>query len=337
LDISRVVADADTGFAAYQLTDPDIIADLLGDGAVDGPDGAALGRYINGATVPQVPVFPGNPVNMLPGADPTVSIPSALALVADGTVTVPVNIDDAAPAGSLGMTQATLAVSYDPAVFSVSAGDIRLGSVPASGRGWTLDPTVDAATGQIGVTIWSATPITSSAPGSLVTIVFHRTAAAAAATTTIDLASAVNPNGGRVMETQVDDSQGPYTLTPAPSDAFDPRIDGVVNLGGVSAAVPTALAKLVTSVIAGPAAASSAGAVASQQAGAARVSQHAADGLFAALGSGVVNAAELALGGASQGLAAELGASGSAQAKLDSLIWESEESVWQDGKRDWLP
>jgi hypothetical protein len=40
------------------------------------------------------------------------------------------------------------------------------------------------------------------------------------------------------------------------------------------------------------------------------------------------------LGGASQGLAAELGASGSAQAKLDSLIWESEESVWQDGKRD---
>jgi hypothetical protein len=36
-------------------------------------------------------------------------------------------------------------------------------------------------------------------------------------------------------------------------------------------------------------------------------------------------------------LAAELGASGSAQAKLDSLIWESEESVWQDGKRDWLP
>jgi hypothetical protein len=238
LDISRVVAGADTGFAAYQLTDPDIIADLLGDGAVDGPDGAALGRYINGATVPQVPVFPGAPANKLSGADPTVSIPSTLALAADGTVTVPVNIDDPAPAGSLGMTQATLAVSYDPAVFSVSAADIRLGSVPASGRGWTLDPTVDAATGQIGVTIWSATPITSSAAGSLVTIVFHRTAAAASGTTTIDLVSAVNPDGAGVLETQVDDSQGPYTLTPAPSDAFDPQIDGIVDLGGVCEAEP---------------------------------------------------------------------------------------------------
>jgi hypothetical protein len=36
-------------------------------------------------------------------------------------------------------------------------------------------------------------------------------------------------------------------------------------------------------------------------------------------------------------LAAELGAAGSAQAKLDSLIWESEDSPWQDGKNQWLP
>ena len=158
------------------------------------------------------------------------SIPSALTLAADGTVTVPVNIDDPAPAGSGGMAQATLALSYDPAVFSVSTSDIRLGSVPASGSGWMLDSTVDAATGQVGVTIWSATPITSSAAGSLVTIVFHRTAIAASGTTTIDLVKSVNPGGSGVIYTQVDDVQGPYTLTPAPSDVFNPQIDGLVSL-----------------------------------------------------------------------------------------------------------
>jgi hypothetical protein len=150
-------------------------------------------------------------------------------------VTVPVNIDDPAPAGSTGMMEASLALSYDPAVFSVSSSDIQLGSVPASGSGWMLQSTVDAATGQIGVTIWSGTPITSSAAGSLVTIVFHRSDLAATGTTTIDLVPSVEPSGSGVIYTQVGDGQGPYTLTPAPSDGYDPQIDGLVSLGVAAA------------------------------------------------------------------------------------------------------
>jgi hypothetical protein len=34
---------------------------------VDGPNGALLGRYINGATTPQMPTYPGAPANMLSG------------------------------------------------------------------------------------------------------------------------------------------------------------------------------------------------------------------------------------------------------------------------------
>jgi hypothetical protein len=37
-----------------------------------------------------------------------------------------------------------------------------------------------------------------------------------------------------------------------------------------------------------------------------------------------------------QALAAEMGAAGSAQASLDNFLWDSEDSSWQDGKRDWL-
>jgi hypothetical protein len=79
LDMARVVAGADAGFAAYPLIDPDVIGDLLGDGTVDGPDGALLGRYVNGVTTPQMPVYPGAPVNKLSVAGPvvTASAPSA--------------------------------------------------------------------------------------------------------------------------------------------------------------------------------------------------------------------------------------------------------------------
>jgi hypothetical protein len=144
------------------------------------------------------------------------------------------------------------------------------------------------------------------------------------------------------------------TLGPAPTDAYDPRIDGVVTLtdatGAASAAGADALSagvadtavpvlpRLTTSVVAVPAAPVSAGVARS----ASGVSQHVADGLFAILGSGAAAPAELALLGGGgdaavpQALAAQM-SGGSAQASLDNLLWESEDSSWLDGKRDWLP
>jgi hypothetical protein len=96
LNMSRVVAGADTGFAAYPLTDPDLIGDLLGDGAVDGPAGALLGRYVNGVTSPQMPVYPGHPVNMPSVAGPTVSAASTLQIGVGSSVTAPLTVVDTA-------------------------------------------------------------------------------------------------------------------------------------------------------------------------------------------------------------------------------------------------
>jgi sugar lactone lactonase YvrE len=118
LDMARVVAGADAGFAAYPLIDPDVIGDLLGDGAVDGPDGALLGRYINGVTTPQVPVYPGAPLNKLSVAGSTVSIPSASRLGVGSRVTVSMTVVDAAlPV----LPDSTASVVAGPVV-SVSAG-----------------------------------------------------------------------------------------------------------------------------------------------------------------------------------------------------------------------
>ena len=76
-------------------------------------------------------------------------------------------------------------------------------------------------------------------------------------------------------------------------------------------------------------------------AGAARVPQQLADGLFTALGRGAVDAAELAVAGGGadpavpQALAVEAGAGVPAQVSLDRLLWEGDDSSWQDGGGPW--
>jgi len=85
-----------------------------------------------------------------------------------------VNIDDAHPEGSTVLIRANLALTYDPRLFTVSTGDVRLGSVLSAGSGWTLDPTINPVTGEIAIALSSTMPISSAIGGSLVTIDFHQ-------------------------------------------------------------------------------------------------------------------------------------------------------------------
>ena len=57
------------------------------------------------------------------------SIPTNLLGAPGSTVVVPVNIDNPNPGGSGGLTAATLAIDYDPTVFTVGALDVQLGTV----------------------------------------------------------------------------------------------------------------------------------------------------------------------------------------------------------------
>jgi hypothetical protein len=78
-------------------------------------------------------------------------------------------------------------MAYDPAVQSVSAPDITLGSRPSQGTGWQLSATVNAATGQISIQLYSQTPITIDQAGSVVNIAFHAKASAGLVGTTVQL------------------------------------------------------------------------------------------------------------------------------------------------------
>jgi hypothetical protein len=104
-----VVAGADAGFAAYPLVDPDIIADMLSDGVVDGPNGALLGRYINGIATPQLPVYPGAPVNKLSIAGPTITVPSAAQLGVTSDTMSPTSVTDTGLLASAGTTASLVA------------------------------------------------------------------------------------------------------------------------------------------------------------------------------------------------------------------------------------
>jgi hypothetical protein len=92
---------------------------------------------------------------------------------------------------------------------------VHLGSVLVAGSGWTVVPTINPVKGEIAIAISGTTPIAGALEGSLVTIDFHETAAAAgtAARTSIALVSSVNPTGQQVLATELEDWQGSFVLS----------------------------------------------------------------------------------------------------------------------------
>ena len=222
------------GFSAYVQLDPVLIGDVAGDLSIDAGDVAALDSFVaqlHPAQIPQPPtqLLAANPNYVNPSsihspnaADPTLSLVTR-GLTALGSPVVSVMIDHPDPEGSTGLTSVTLALTYDPALLSVSAADITLGSLPGGGTGWQLSAVVDQSTGQIGIQLYSLTPFTVNQAGSLVNIAFHLivapTGVSPQALPTVQLVDAVTPNG-QWFGTGVADSQGALIL----SSGVDPTL-----------------------------------------------------------------------------------------------------------------
>ncbi len=224
-----MAVDLDTGFASYPLLDPAIIGGISGDGADDSGDVSLMNKELAGLPVGQLPAIPTGLTITPAGPDPALSLPAISAATPGSTVVVPVNIDTARPQGSRGLTDAVLALKFDPQVFQVSADDVQLGTVPNSGTGWQLRTVVNDQTGEIGIDLFSLTPIQTTGGGSLVTISLKVRDTAAAGSTGLSLVSQVNPTGGRVYTTEAADPQGGLVLTPAVTSA---GIVGDIVVGG---------------------------------------------------------------------------------------------------------
>jgi hypothetical protein len=210
--LSRVGILMDSGFAAYRLLDPSIVGDVGGNGSVDGSDVTLINRFLAGLPTPQVPVLPPGLTIVPTGPDPALSIPDQGIPTPGADLLVPVNIDTAMPEGSTGTVDATLALRYDPRFFSLTESDIKLGELAGSCSDWQLAATINPVTGEIGVNLFGASPITSTAGGTLVTIDLHVLASAPLGATAIALVPEVSPGGLRVYRTSVADSQGALQL-----------------------------------------------------------------------------------------------------------------------------
>jgi hypothetical protein len=230
--ISRVAASLDntsnsiSGFSAYRLADPVILGDVANAGSVSSTDVSLLNSVVAGVLRAQVPTIPTGLLIVPSGPDPTLSLPASLQATPGSTVVVPVTIDDARPDGSTGMTEATLALRFDPRFFSVSAADVELGSLPKSGSGWQLSTVINAQTGEIGIDLFSSTPIQTADSGSLVTIALHVRDNAPAGPVGLELVNQVNPAGFRAFTTTVADALGAFVIHMAPESAQDVMVSG---------------------------------------------------------------------------------------------------------------
>ncbi len=222
LSADNVAQGRATGFSAYVQLDPVIIGDVAGDLSVDAGDVSAFDSFVaqlHPAQIPQPPtqllttdpnyVNP-NSIHSPNAADPTLSLTPGLTAL--GSPVVSVLIDHPDPEGSTGLTSVTLALTYDPTMLSVTPADISLGSIPSQGTGWQMTVVVDQTTGQIGIQLYSATPITVNELGSLVNIAFHVLPGAMVPSTFVQLVDTVTPDG-QWFGTGVADSQGAMILS----------------------------------------------------------------------------------------------------------------------------
>jgi parallel beta-helix repeat protein len=218
---NRVLLRQDSGFGAWPLVDPLLLADIDRNGVLTGADAMKIALQAAGTAQKDIPAIPaGMPALSFAGIDPVVSLGSVTAAAGE-MVRVPVLIDSAADLQSV-----VLGLRYDPAqvqlvgidgtaltadfsaqVVRVSAGEVRIDASAAQ-----------ALAGGSGELFWLRFLVAPSATGSV----------------TLDLASA------RLNDTWL-------TLNPAPLPGADPT-DGRIN---VLAASPVALPPAPTAAAAG--------------------------------------------------------------------------------------
>jgi hypothetical protein len=222
---SRVAQGLDGGFAAYQATDPRLLADINGDGILSAADASLVLQEAVGMDAVQIPPLPGTmpPITVI-GPDPLVNIPTNLSGAQGTTVTAPVNIDL-----SDGLDSLELVLSYDTSRLEVlAAGDIQRGSITNDFDLFQVN--LDNTAGTIRVALGrTAGPISGRGSGSLLTIGFRIKPAAPPGGTIINLRQDLAPTTTQLNE-------GGLVLNPAPSNTAGDALDGLITItpGGMN-------------------------------------------------------------------------------------------------------
>jgi hypothetical protein len=221
--IARVVANIDTGFAAFPLLDPTIMADIAGRGSLTAQDASFVAQFVANIPQPRIPALPGITITK-GGPDPEIWLPRDIDAAPGSSLIVPVLFRQT-NGSPIGLDSADIAIEFDPSLFMVTG--VTLGDVP---QGFTLAVSYDNATGEIIATERSTSGPIELAPGtlgSLLLIDLTIRPGAALGIARLNLL-AEGRVGSTVLYTSLDD--GGLTLNPAPTDSDLDPTDGIVTV-----------------------------------------------------------------------------------------------------------
>lgn len=234
--VARLAVGLDAGLAPFKLLDPTIIADVNGNGSFSATDTSRMLQAAVGITTAEIPPLPQPAVSLLSGGpDPKLSIPRNLTATAGQLLTIPVEIDSIVDLTGNGLASADLVLYFDPLVFDVQR--VSLGSLLTPLDGWMISSRIDAIAGRIDISLASSEPLEGKFVGELVRLQATVRTDARGGDTAINLAST-----SRSRSTQL--NEGFLTLIPAPTDAANDPIDGLVTISAATVTA-TATARLI--------------------------------------------------------------------------------------------
>jgi hypothetical protein len=205
--ISNVVVHNATGFDAFPLTDPTIVADVTGDGTLSGQDASLVLQQSVGLPVSQIPpvpagfVPPGSPPPA--GADPQVSVPSNVLANPGGSMTLPITIDDASQ-----LQSSLLQFTVDPSKLTLT--NATLGAIDSANWSIIFNP----ANGKVAISNNGNTALPSG-QAVIENLIFSVASNAVSGSTPVTIASG-DLNGGSL----------PLTTVPGSVDIETPSVAG---------------------------------------------------------------------------------------------------------------
>lgn len=223
----RLLVLLGTGFNAYPLADPVIVADTSGNGGLSGLDNSYLSQVLVNIPQNRIPAIPSLVGGLnTSGLDPILSIPKNLKALPGQAITVPVQFEQTEPTRqSLPLQSFDFSVAYDPNSFDVS--NIRLGALPA---GFQMTSSVDADNGVVYVSAWSTEPmiVPFGIKGDLVLMDFTPRPGTRGSLA-LNLQASQSMQAGNSYTSL---NEGGLLLLPAPTNAANDPVDGSILVTG---------------------------------------------------------------------------------------------------------
>jgi len=233
--VRRIIGQVNTGFGAYQLADPVLLADITLNDRIQGNDTTSIRRLIGQVPVANVPPLPtGLTPPPASGLDPKIFIPQDVAGLPGETVSVPVRVEVTEPAG-ITISGFELVIEFDPTKFTVTGS--QLGALfNGSDVSGSLTQPIS------GILIYTADSFNGSGPfafntfGDLVTLDFAIESDAPEGGSAINLRATSGPTSTAMFDNDLND----LIIIPAPTNSPTDSVDGILSVNSVDTDPPAA-------------------------------------------------------------------------------------------------